>query len=62
MMEEVVQLPHMQLLLDDVEARRLLGMARAHLVQAAGRVGNEGHGHGQNPPAVIRDERPRVYR
>jgi hypothetical protein len=43
--EEVVQLPHVQQLFDGVEARRLLRVAVAHVVEATRWVRNEGHGH-----------------
>jgi len=53
--QEIVELSLVQQVLDDVEASGLLGVARPHLVQAAGRVSDEGHGHGATRPAVTRD-------
>jgi hypothetical protein len=37
-LQEVVQVPPVQLVRDRAEASRLLGMASTHLVQSAGRV------------------------
>lgn len=60
--QEVVKLPRMQEFLDDVEARGLFRVTRAHVVQSAGGVRDESHGHGGTLPAVFRDVTDGVYR
>jgi hypothetical protein len=56
LVQEIVEAARVELVGDRADARRLLRMARTHLVQSAGRMRNEGDGHEPTPFAVSRDE------